>query len=50
MDFSLILDFFKKAVAALLKLLGIEADEKFADNIGSAIEDVKNFGDAAAAE
>lgn len=50
MDFSVILDFVKKAIAALLKLLGIEADEEFADNIESAFEDVKNFGDAAAAE
>lgn len=47
---ELILDFFKKALAALFKLLGIEVDEKFADNIGSAIEDVKNFGDEAAAK
>ena len=45
-----ILEFFKAALAALFKLLGIEVDEKFADNIGSAIEDVKNFGDEAAAK
>lgn len=43
-----ILEFFKAALAALFKLLGIKVDEEFADNIGSAIEDVKNFGDAAA--
>ena len=49
MDFSVILDFVKKAIAALLKILGVEADEEFADNIESAIEDVKNFGDEAKA-
>ena len=41
-----ILAFVKAAIAALLKILGIEADEEFADNIGSAIEDVKNYGDS----
>ena len=45
-----IIAFLKEAIAALFKLLGIEVDEKFADNIGSAIEDVKNFGDEAAAK
>ena len=46
MDF--ILDFLKKAIAALLKILGKEVDEEFVDNIGSAFEDIKNFGDEAA--
>ncbi len=50
MDFSVILDFVKKAIAALLKLLGIEADEEFADNIESGIKDVVDFGNDAAAE
>lgn len=50
MDFSVILDFVKKAIAALLKLLGIEADEKFADNVESAVKDVVDFGKDAAAE
>ncbi len=46
MDFSFILDFVKKAIAALLELLGIEADEKFADNVESAVKDVVDFGDS----
>ena len=50
MDFSVILDFVKKAIAALLKILGIENDEEFADNIESAVEDVVDFGKDAAAE
>ncbi len=50
MDFSAIIEWVKAAIAALLKLLGIEADEEFADNVGSAIDDVVNFGKDAAAE
>ncbi len=46
MDFSAILDFVKKAIAALLKLLGFEADEEFADNIESAIGDVVDYGNS----
>ena len=44
MDFSAILDFVKKAIAALLKLLGVEADEEFADNVESAVKDVVDYG------
>lgn len=44
MDFSAILDWVKKAIAALLKLLGIEADEEFADNVESAVKDVVDYG------
>ncbi|MBQ9912952.1 MAG: hypothetical protein IJO73_01855 [Clostridia bacterium] len=45
---ELIIDFLKKAIAALLELLGIEADEKFADNVESAVKDVVDFGTEAA--
>lgn len=48
MDFSFVLDFFKKALAALFKLLGIETDEEFADNVESAVKDVVDFGNEAA--
>lgn len=48
MDFSVILEWVKSAIAALLKLLGIEADEKFADNVESAVKDVVDFGNEAA--
>ncbi len=44
MDFSAILEFVKNAIAALLKLLGIEADEEFADNVESAVKDVVDYG------
>ena len=46
MDF--IIDFVKKAIAALLQLLGIETDPEFADNIESAVKDVVDFGNEAA--
>jgi len=46
---ELILEFLKKAIAALLKILGIE-DDGTADNLESAVEDVFNFGKDAAAE
>lgn len=45
---ELIIDFLKKAIAALLELLGIEADEEFVDNVESAIKDVVDFGTEAA--
>ncbi len=45
-----IIDFIKEAIAALLKLLGIEADEEFADNVESAVKDVVDYGKDAAAE
>lgn len=45
---ELILEFVKKAIAALLALLGIEADEEFADNVESAVKDVVDFGTEAA--
>ena len=45
-----ILDFVKKAIAALLKILGIETDAEFEDNIKNAVEDVVEFGKDAAAE
>ncbi|MBQ7118444.1 MAG: hypothetical protein IJN88_09560 [Clostridia bacterium] len=47
---DLILDFFKKAIAALLKLFGYEVDDEFVGNVESAIDDVVNFGKDAAAE
>lgn len=50
MDFSVIIDFVKKAIAALLKILGVEVDEEFGDNIESAVDDVVDFGKDAAAE
>lgn len=48
MDFSVIIEWVKAAIAALLKLLGVEADEEFADNIESAVKDVVDFGTEAA--
>ena len=48
MDFSVILDFVKKAIAALLKILGIEVDAEFTDNVESAVKDVVDFGNEAA--
>jgi len=48
MDFSYIIEFVKKAIAALLELLGIKADEEFADNVESAVKDVVDFGTEAA--
>ncbi len=48
MDFSVILEWVKSAIAALLKLLGIEADEKFADNVESAVKDVVDYGNSIA--
>ena len=44
-----ILDFLKKAIAALLKILGVE-DDGTADNLESAVKDVVEFGKDAAAE
>ena len=43
-----ILEFVKKAIAALFQLLGIEADPEFGDNIESAVKDVVDFGTEAA--
>ena len=43
-----ILDFVKKAIAALLELLGIEADELFVENVETAVKDVVDFGNEAA--
>lgn len=40
-----ILDFIKKAIAALLKLLGIE-DDGTADNLESAVKDVVDYGNS----
>ena len=48
MDFSVILDFVKKAIAALLKLLGKEVDEEFVSNVETAVGDVVDFGKDAA--
>lgn len=48
MDFSAILEWVKAAIAALLKLIGVEADEEFADNVESAVKDVVDFGTEAA--
>lgn len=45
---ELILEFLKKAIKALLDILGIEADEEFADNVESAVKDVVDFGNEAA--
>ena len=45
-----ILAFVKAAIAALLKLFGkelnTEAADEFLGNVGSAIEDVKDYGDS----
>lgn len=41
-----ILEFFKAAIAAFLKLIGVEADEKFADNVESAVKDVVDYGNS----
>ena len=41
-----IIDFLKKAIAALLALLGIENDEEFVDNVESAVEDVVDYGNS----
>ena len=45
---DLILDFVKKAIAALLGLLGIVVDEEFTDNVENAVKDVVDFGTEAA--
>ena len=48
MDFSVILEWVKSAIAALLKLLGKEVDEDFVGNVESAVKDVVDFGNNAA--
>ena len=49
---EMILEFFKAAIAALLKLLGVEVDEKpvedFVDNVQSGVNDVVDFGNSIA--
>lgn len=49
---EMILEFFKAAIAALLKLLGIEVDaekaEDFVDNVQSGVNDVIDFGNSIA--
>lgn len=48
MDFSVIIEWVKAALAAFFKLIGFEADDKFADNVESAVKDVVDFGNNAA--
>ncbi len=48
MDFSILIDFLKKALDAILRLFGITPDEEFADNVESAVKDVVDFGNEAA--
>lgn len=43
-----IFEYLKKAIAALLELLGIESDELFVENVEEAVKDVINFGEEAA--
>ena len=48
MDFSAILKWVKNAIAALLKILGVEVDEEFVSNVETAVGDVVDFGKDAA--
>lgn len=41
-----IIAWLKAAIAALLKILGVETDEEFADNVESGVKDVIDYGNS----
>ena len=43
-----IFEYLKKAIAALLELLGIKSDELFVENVEEAVKDVIDFGNGLA--